>query len=124
MVILLLLVYRSRSAVGRDTGPSEVEPLWSGFLKPRSSGAKMRGRWPELAAVMDDGEHNVLPYMAFPTEHRKLRSTNPLERLNKEVMRAPGSRNRAFRPARISAMTAEATKRLLHLRVCSFCQLR
>ena len=37
---------------------------------------------------MDDCEHDVLPYMTFPAQHRaKLHSTNPLERLNKEVKR-------------------------------------
>lgn len=37
---------------------------------------------------MDDSEHDVLAYMAFPVQHRvKLHSTNPLERLNKEVKR-------------------------------------
>jgi hypothetical protein len=49
---------------------------------------QLRGRWPELAALMDDSEHDVLAYMIFPGQHRtKLRSTNPLERLNKEVKR-------------------------------------
>ena len=33
-------------------------------------------------------EHDVLAYMAFPRQHRtKLHSTNPIERLNKEVKR-------------------------------------
>ena len=37
---------------------------------------------------MDDSEHDVLAFMAFPAQHRtKLHSTNPLERLNKEVKR-------------------------------------
>jgi putative transposase len=37
---------------------------------------------------MDDSEHDVLAYMIFPGQHRtKLHSTNPLERLNKEVKR-------------------------------------
>jgi putative transposase len=37
---------------------------------------------------MDESEHEVLTYMAFPVQHRtKLHSTNPLERLNKEVKR-------------------------------------
>jgi hypothetical protein len=37
---------------------------------------------------MDDGEHDVLAYMTFAAQHRtKLHSTNPLERLNKEVKR-------------------------------------
>ena len=37
---------------------------------------------------MDDSEHDVLAYMTFSIQHRtKLHSTNPLERLNKEVKR-------------------------------------
>jgi putative transposase len=37
---------------------------------------------------MDETEHDVLAYMTFPAQHRtKLHSTNPLERLNKEVKR-------------------------------------
>ena len=45
-------------------------------------------RWPKLATLMDDSEHDVLAYITFPAQHRtKLHSTNPLERLNKEVKR-------------------------------------
>jgi putative transposase len=37
---------------------------------------------------MDEAEHDVLAYMTFAPQHRtKLHSTNPLERLNKEVKR-------------------------------------
>jgi transposase-like protein len=37
---------------------------------------------------MDQSEADVLAYMSFPAQHRtKLHSTNPLERLNKEVKR-------------------------------------
>ena len=37
---------------------------------------------------MDESEVDVLAYMSFPAQHRtKLHSTNPLERLNKEVKR-------------------------------------
>jgi putative transposase len=67
------------------------------FLQPDAAAAhqtwrhvadQLRARWPKLAALMDDSEHDVLAYMAFPTQHRtKLHSTNPLERLNKEVKR-------------------------------------
>jgi putative transposase len=67
------------------------------FLQPDAEAAhnawrhvadQLRARWPKLAALMDDSEHDVLAYMAFPTQHRtKLHSTNPLERLNKEVKR-------------------------------------
>jgi len=49
---------------------------------------QLRGRWPKLATLMDESEADVLAYMSFPTQHRtKLHSTNPLERLNKEVKR-------------------------------------
>jgi putative transposase len=49
---------------------------------------QFRPRWPKLAAFMDASEHDVLAYMSFPAQHRaRLHSTNPLERLNKEVKR-------------------------------------
>jgi transposase-like protein len=49
---------------------------------------QLRGRWPKLGALMDEAEEDVLAYMTFPAQHRvKLHSTNPLERLNKEVKR-------------------------------------
>jgi transposase-like protein len=49
---------------------------------------QLRPRWPRLAALMDDSELDVLAYMGLPVQHRtKLHSTNPLERLNKEVKR-------------------------------------
>jgi putative transposase len=47
-----------------------------------------RDRFPRLAALMDALEADVLAYLAFPCEHwRQVWSTNPLERLNKEVKR-------------------------------------
>src|SRR5512144_2981393 len=71
--------------------------LRQAFLQPDQESARrvwrqmadqFRARWPKLGAFMDDSEHDVLAYMAFPTQHRaKLHSTNPLERLNKEVKR-------------------------------------
>jgi transposase-like protein len=49
---------------------------------------QLRPRWPKLAALLDESELDVLAFMAFPVQHRtKLHSTNPLERLNKEVKR-------------------------------------
>jgi transposase-like protein len=47
-----------------------------------------RDRWPRLAALMDETEPDVLAYLGFPAAHRRqLWSTNPLERLNKELKR-------------------------------------
>ena len=49
---------------------------------------QLRSRWSKLGTLMDDAEADVLAYTAFPARHRtKLHSTNPLERLNKEVKR-------------------------------------
>ena len=43
---------------------------------------------PLVRVTMARSEHDVLAYMAFPRQHRtKLHSTNPIERLNKEVKR-------------------------------------
>jgi len=49
---------------------------------------QLRPKWPKLAAFIDNSETDVLSYFDFPEQHRsKLHSTNPLERLNKEVKR-------------------------------------
>ena len=49
---------------------------------------QLRGKWPKLAGFIDESETDVLAHMDFPVVHRtKLHSTNPLERLNKEVKR-------------------------------------
>ena len=47
-----------------------------------------RAAWPRLATLLDEAEVDVLAYLAFPRERwRQIWSTNPLERLNKEVKR-------------------------------------
>jgi transposase-like protein len=49
---------------------------------------QLRQRFGKLAALMDDAEADVIAFMAFPRAHwPKLHSTNPIERLNKEVKR-------------------------------------
>ena len=43
---------------------------------------------PKVAAMLEQAEEDVLAFYAFPQEHwRKLRSTNPLERFNREIGR-------------------------------------
>ncbi|WP_019007873.1 IS256 family transposase, partial [Cohnella laeviribosi] len=38
--------------------------------------------------ILEQAESDVLAYMAFPREHwRQIHSTNPLERLNREIRR-------------------------------------
>jgi transposase-like protein len=49
---------------------------------------QLRAKWPKLGAFIDESEADVLAHMDFPVQHRtKIHSTNPLERLNKEVKR-------------------------------------
>lgn len=48
----------------------------------------MLPRWPRAAQLVAEAEEDILAYMAFPPEHwTRIYSTNPLERLNKEVKR-------------------------------------
>ncbi len=45
-------------------------------------------RFPRCAQLIEEAEEDVLAYMRFPREHwRQIHSTNPLERLNKEIKR-------------------------------------
>jgi transposase-like protein len=42
----------------------------------------------KVAQLLEDAEHDLLAFLDFPVEHRsKLRSTNPLERVNREIAR-------------------------------------
>jgi transposase-like protein len=62
--------------------PASAREQW------RRVAESFRPRFPRLAQLMDEAEADVLAYLAFPPEHwRQIWSTNPLERLNKEVKR-------------------------------------
>jgi putative transposase len=50
--------------------------------------ATLEGRLDKVAAMLEEAEEDILAFYAFPEAHRrKLRSTNPLERLNREIGR-------------------------------------
>jgi putative transposase len=69
------------TAFAQDT-PEAARLQW------RAVADQLRPRVPELAAMLDTAEEDVLAYMSFPKEHRaKLHSTNPIERLNGEIKR-------------------------------------
>lgn len=54
----------------------------------RETADKLRGQFPRLAELMDEAEDDVLAHMAFPKEQwPQIASTNPLERVNKEIKR-------------------------------------
>jgi putative transposase len=58
-------------------------------------------RFPDAAALLEEAAEDILAYLHFPKAHRaRLHSTNPLERLNKEIKRArtsSGSSRTAWR---------------------------
>jgi transposase-like protein len=54
----------------------------------RAVADRLRAKFPKLAALMDGAEDEVLAYMAFPKSHwSQIHSTNPIERLNREIKR-------------------------------------
>ena len=45
-------------------------------------------KYPAAARILEEGSEDVLAFMAFPSAHRRqIHSTNPLERLNREIRR-------------------------------------
>lgn len=49
---------------------------------------QLRGLFPKAMDMFEQGESDILAFMAFPQEHwKQIQSTNPLERLNKEIRR-------------------------------------
>lgn len=62
--------------------PADIDAAWD---RTRDEFA---ARWPNIGPYMDDAKAEVLAFNAFPREHwRKIWSTNPLERVNKEIKR-------------------------------------
>ena len=57
---------------------------------------QLRPRWPKLATLMDDSEHDVLAYMTFPNQHRtKLHSTDEIDKLfRRELLSWSGTGDR------------------------------
>ncbi len=48
----------------------------------------LRTRFPRAAALLEEAAEDILAYRHLPLDHqRQLHSTNPLERLNKEIKR-------------------------------------
>ena len=49
---------------------------------------RMRKPLPKIAGLLEEAEEDLLAFYAFPADHHsKLRSTNPLERFNREIGR-------------------------------------
>jgi putative transposase len=92
-------VHFLREALGHAR--REQQPMLAALIRPifnAESGEQARElvgdaiarleRLPKVAAMLERAEHDLLSFYAFPVDHwRKLRSTNPLERLNREIGR-------------------------------------
>jgi transposase-like protein len=49
---------------------------------------RLRKPLPKVAALLEEAEEDLLAFYSFPADHwPKLRSTNPLERVNREIGR-------------------------------------
>jgi Transposase, Mutator family len=102
--VRLFLAALHRPLPQRHAGPCRPGPAAAGVgrhprhlhrrLGRRSPPAAGPGRRPapphapKVARLLEDAEADLLAFYGFPTEHwSKLRSTNPLERVNREIGR-------------------------------------
>jgi putative transposase len=85
------------ACVGKKDKPIVTAALRTAFEADSKMAAKEKwgslinafeARYPKLAELMTRAEEDVLAYKAFPQAHwQQIHSTNPLERLNKEIKR-------------------------------------
>jgi len=60
----------------------------SAMAKLHEVARMLEERFPQAAELVEDAAEDVLAHLHFPREHRRrLHSTNPLERLHKEIKR-------------------------------------
>ena len=60
----------------------------SALVQLRKVADGIRSRFPRAATLLEEAAEDILAYRHLPLEHqRQLHSTNPLERLNKEIKR-------------------------------------
>ena len=82
------------TAASKDMVAATVRTI---FAQPSAEGCRaqlhevvriLEGQFPKAAAILESAEVDVLAHAGFPRAHwRKIASTNPLERLNKEIKR-------------------------------------
>ncbi len=93
-------VHFLREALGHAR--REQQPMLAALLRPLFSAEdrerarelvgealeRLRKPLPKVAALLEEAEDDLLAFYSFPADHRpKLRSTNPLERVNREIGR-------------------------------------
>jgi transposase-like protein len=93
-------VHFLREALGHAR--REQQPMLAALIRPLFSAddgeqarelvgdalERLRKPLPKIAALLEEAEDDLLAFYSFPVDHRpKLRSTNPLERVNREIGR-------------------------------------
>ncbi len=73
---------------GRSSARSSPPPTRPKRRRLTDAISQLEPRLAKIAALLDEAEDDVLAFYAFSAEHwPKLRSTNPLERFNREIGR-------------------------------------
>jgi putative transposase len=87
--LLSLIPRDAQGAVGHVVRTIFAEPDHASALaKLREVVTLLDKRFPQAAELLSDAAEDVLSHLHFPPEHRRrLHSTNPLERLHKEIKR-------------------------------------
>jgi putative transposase len=82
---------KGRATDGRGRDPADLQRRRrdrGAAAARRDRGAARTAAPPKVAQMLVDAEDDLLAFYAFPCSHRsKLRSTNPLERVNREIGR-------------------------------------
>jgi len=85
------------SRIPRTSAPMVLAVIRTIFAQPDAASvreqldevvAKLEPRFPSVALMLSDAREDLLAFSAFPVAHwKKVWSTNPLERVNKEIKR-------------------------------------
>ena len=85
------------SRVGKSAQPAVSAVVRGVLSQPDAAAAHealrkaketLTAKFPQVVALLEEAEHDVLTCLGFPSSHwRQIRSTNPLERENKEIRR-------------------------------------
>jgi DNA ligase (NAD+) len=86
----LMQASEAQLAEVEDVGPVVARSIRTFFDQPhnREVVEQLRGRFPQVAGMLEDAAPDVTAFAAFPVEHwRQVWSNNPQERLNREIRR-------------------------------------
>ncbi len=76
------MVFAAIKTIFAQESEKEAQAEWDAVAD------RLRPKFGKLAALMDEAKTDVLAYMGFPKAHwTQIHSTNPIERLNREVKR-------------------------------------